>query len=135
MGYSTSAKEGYGIFLSSEDIEKIKLYLKDNDPEYTKIGEAWWYYLEEYKFKSIDGFILHSDNVDYRMHFSVEDSWGCYVGVPLWKSMTKLLQGALKAKITVPDNVNQKWKKIYAFLKTCGVKRRKPTFFSYVVTG
>ena len=51
MGYSTSAEEGYGIFLSSEDIEKIKLYLKDNDPEYTKIGEAWWYYLQEYKSK------------------------------------------------------------------------------------
>ena len=49
MSTASWSVQGYGIFLSSEDIEKIKTYLKDNDPEYTKISEAWWYYLQEYK--------------------------------------------------------------------------------------
>ena len=98
MGTESSSVHGYGIFLSSEDIEKIKTYLKDNDPEYTKIGEAWWYYLQEYKFEDIKGFILHSDGVNYGSHFAVVDSWGCYIGIALWKSMEKLLHEGLKRK-------------------------------------
>ena len=134
MGYSSWSKEGYGIFLCSEDIEKIKAYLKDNDPD-SDIGEEWWYYLKEYKFEDIDDIILHSDGVDYRMHCPVEDSWGCYIGIELWENMIDLLQEALKNKITIPDDVNKKWKTLYTFLKKCGIKRRKPTFFTYVVTG
>ena len=122
--------------MSSEDIEKVKTYLQDNDAEYQKIDEDWATYLTEFHHLSnLKGFILHSDNVDYRCNASVVDGWGCYIGVDLWKSMQKLLQEDLKKKITIPDNVNKRWEKIYAFLKTCGIKRRKPTFFSYVVTG
>ena len=135
MGYSSWNESGYGIFLESEDIEKIKTYLQNNDPEYVNIGEEWWYYLTEYKFKDIGDIVLHSRDVDYRCDSSVVDSWGCYIGIELWKGMIKLLQEALKNKITIPDDVNKKWKTLYAFLKKCGIKRRKPTFFNYVVTG
>ena len=131
MGTESSSVHGYGIFLSSEDIEKIKTYLKDNDPEYTKIGEAWWYYLQEYKFEDIKGFILHSDGVNYGSYFAVVDSWGCYIGIALWKRMEKLLHEGLKKKITVPDDVNTNWNTIYSLLKKCGLRRRKPTFFSW----
>ena len=135
MGYSSWNNEGYGIFLRSEDIEEIKTYLKDNDPEYTNIGETWWYYLKEYKFEDIGDVVLHSNDVDCRCHGEVVDSWGCYIGIELWESMIDILQEALTNKITIPNDVNKRWKKIYAFLKKCNVKRRKPTFFSYVVTG
>ena len=135
MGYESWSEQGYGIFLSSEDIEKIKTYLQDNDAEYQKIDEDWATYLKKNHFKDLKGFMLHSNGVDYRFHSSVEDSWGCYIGVDLWKSMQKLLQEGLKKKITVPDNVHKKWDTIYSLLKKCGIKRRKPTFFYYIVTG
>ena len=132
MGYDAWSESGYGIFLEEEDIEKIKTYLKDNDSEYTAQDEAWWYYLKEYKFHDI---VLHSNGVDYRSNGSVVDSWGCYIGTKLWKPLNSILKEALKNKIIVPDKVNKKWKTLYAFLKKCGIKRRKPSIFSYVVTG
>ena len=135
MGYESWSEQGYGIFLSSEDIEKIKTYLNNNDPEYTNIGESWYCYLKEYKFEDLKGFMLHSEGVDYRCNGTVVDSWGCYIGIELWKSMEKLLHEGLKKKITVPDDVNTNWNTIYSLLKKCGLRRRKPTFFSYVVTG
>ena len=136
MGYASWSEQGYGIFLSSEDIEKIKTYLNNNDPEYTKIGQDWATYLTEFHhLGDLKGFMLHSADVDYRSNGAVVDSWGCYIGIELWKSMEKLLHEGLKKKITVPDDVNTNWNTIYSLLKKCGLRRRKPTFFSYIVTG
>ena len=140
MGYSANSSFGYGVELDRFAGNNIESYLEEHDPQYIKMGEAWWYYLQEVKFADIKGFQLHSDGVDYRFHAPVPDGMTFYIGVSLWGSTEALLKEAFIRKLVVPAETIAKWDRLRAFLQECGIEgdakgnHLEPSFFSYTYT-
>ena len=140
MGYSARRSFGYGVELDRLATNAIESYLEEHDPQYRKMGEAWWYYLQEVKFVDIQGFKLHSDGVDYRFHPPVPNGMNFYIGVSLWGSTEALLKEALIRKLVVPSETIATWERLLAFLQDCGIEvdananNLEPSFFSYTYT-